>query len=85
MHNVIVKQYESNKYLSLATDNSTLEEIPDIENISDDDEGLIDPNYGLPAIMTVTDEIIAIQSVTDYLTCITALQELFILLTLRLQ
>ena len=70
LHNVIVKQYGSIKYLSLAADNSTLEEIPDIENISDDDEGLIEPNYGLLAIMTVTGEIIAVQSVTDYLTCI---------------
>ena len=69
LENVIVKQYDGVKYLSLAAGDSKPEEIPEIDGISDD-EGLIEPEREELSIMSVTGEIVAIQSISDYLSCL---------------
>ena len=59
-------------YLSLVADNSELEELNNITDISDDEED--EPSssqlvLSQPAIDVVTGETIAVQSICDYLSC----------------
>ena len=73
LHNVKVKEYNGMRYLSLVADNSQLEELNNITDISDDEEDEPSSSSQLvlsqPAIDVVTGEIIAVQSICDYLSC----------------
>ena len=65
--NVIVKQYDGVRYLSLLQGNSKLEQSPDLDISDGSDEELQNPQ---PAIGSITGEIIAVQSISNYLSCV---------------
>ena len=66
LSNVLVRQYEGNKYISV-NEGAAIHQIQDIELISDYDE---DDLLSLPLKMIAEGEISAILSVTDYLACV---------------